>query len=157
MLTLSINHLRRILIFAIVAAFPFSAAAGSNTATLTCVRAGTAFQFKGTIPATEEGLDLIFTDDAGSLKISADEYDASVVKKFSKGVFQLKIMHLQGEEEISLYSLPSTMRSQDSGNATKATFEAVLKNAPAIKPARRDGNRETHEKIRLLCSYSYSI
>lgn len=88
--------------------------------------------------------------------MGSDEYDTSVVKKSSKGIFRLKIMRLQGEEEeISLYSLPPTMRSQDSGNAAKATFEAVLKYAPAIN--RTDGNRETHEKIRLLCSYNYSI
>lgn len=65
MLTLSIKHLCRVLILTILAAFPLSAAAGSNTATLSCMRPGTVFQLKGTIPATEEGLDLTFTDDVG--------------------------------------------------------------------------------------------
>jgi hypothetical protein len=77
----------------------------------------------------------------------------SIIEDFRRGVFTLALRN-PGRYDLRLYAVPRTVRVLEStSNSMKATFEAMLLEAPIPNESR------SHDlvPIRMRCTYDYAI
>jgi hypothetical protein len=164
------------LVMTVTLAPPRPVAAGAALARLTCTslpsRQGVV-TIDGEIPGDYDTFDLKIkkgkaenrlTNDKGDLdeeqvaKLEeSGEYDkerlVSLMEDFRRGVFTLALRS-SGRYDLRLYAVPRTVRVLEStSNSMKATFEAMLLEAPIPNESR------SHDlvPIRMRCTYDYAI
>lgn len=101
----------------------------------------------GIVPDRDYELRLVLTADGTSLTLTKDRYDAEVVRVFESGTFLLTLTSKIGPG-LSLHAVPRTVRVKEQAGEVRATFKAVLDEAP-----RPGSETEVLTNVEVKCVY----
>jgi hypothetical protein len=138
---------------------PICARAGSNNADFRCqsTQGKAKVTLEGNIPGDFASFELRLSGPTGTSTMSDRDDRISVIENFAKGVFTIAVTRAD-DRNLLLYAVPSTVKRTGGPNGeTKATFSAVLLEAPKPGYSGPVAYDSVLRNVKLSCTYEYSI
>ena len=137
--------------------FPEIVFAGAANASLECAAKSkkSAIKLSGIIPVAFEDFQILLKNANGVIDVTDKNGTISVISDFGRGVFTVAVT-LKDTRDLSLYAIPSTVKSSMRTYPKRARFDALL-NAP--EPSHTGDPHGTDSWIRdelLTCTYEYN-
>ncbi|MCP4602358.1 MAG: hypothetical protein GY847_17895 [Proteobacteria bacterium] len=138
---------------------PCATSAGASYGNIKCKSmdsGNNAITLSGWIPLEIEGFELVLRNNDSKITLKDSDDDIYAISAFDKQVFSMVVVSKKWNE-IRLYAIPKTMKSEINRNSIKSEFKAILETAPNPGYKGKSHKNKYLHDLKMKCTYDYSI